>query len=253
MVEKLTLVESRDIAERLLTYFDQNEMDAFWSLLDENILHRKVMEKYLRAVADTFAKHLAEDPDTWLLLCDKMAERETDSAYNLTSLIMGGMLPQRMKECFDRSRIYLSDTERWFSSDVYASHVVCEGLKFDFTRAVEYLHDFVNHSSIWVKRCVGIAVHHYARQVRDMPERISVLLDLIKNVMGEKDVRVAKGVGWGLRSIGEFYPETLIRFARKNFARKKVSKLLFRVAVAKLSFDEKDELLKHWMNPQTEQ
>ncbi len=250
MAEKLTLAESREIAEQLLNHFRQNEMDEFWRLLDERVLHQRVMEKYLKALADAFQNDSLKDPDTWLLICDTIVERKTDSAYNLSSLIMNGILPQRMKECFDRSRIYLSDTKRWFSSDIYGLHIVCEGLKHDFTKAVEYVRDFTNDSSVWVRRCVGIAVHHYARQVRDMPEMISVLLDLLKDLIREKDVRVAKGIGWGLRSIGGSYPGQLVRFVKENFARKKVSKLLFRVSVASLPLDAKEELLTHWMSVQ---
>jgi len=250
MAEKLTLAESREIAERLLNHFRQNEMEEFWRILDERVLHQKVMEKYLEALAKAFQENSLKDPDTWLLICDTIVERKTDSAYSLSSLIMNSILTQRMKECFDRSRIYLSDTRRWFSSDVYALHVVCEGLKHDFTKAIEYLRDFTNDPSVWVKRCVGIAVHHYARQVKDMPERISVLLDLLKDLVREKDVRVAKGIGWGLRSIGGSYPDQLVRFAKENFARKRVSKLLFRVSVASLPLDDKEELLTHWMSAQ---
>ena len=246
MSEKLTLIKSRDIAERLVSFFDENRMYEFWRLIDERLLHYKVAERYLEAVEEVLRRRSIEDPDKWLMICDEIADRQTDSAYHLSSLILGGILTQRMKECFDHSRIYLSDTTRWFSSDVYAVHVVCRGLKHDFTNAIRYLYEFANDSSVWVKRCVGIAVHHYAKSVRDMPERIAVILDLMKRLIGEKDVRVAKGIGWGLRSIGEFYPDLLVKFAKRNFARKKVSKLLFRVAVANLSFDAKEELLKQW-------
>jgi 3-methyladenine DNA glycosylase AlkD len=251
MAEKLTLAESREIAEKLLNHFRQNEMEEFWRVLDERVLHQKVMEKYLAALARTFQEDSLKDPDTWLLICDTIVERKTDSAYSLSSIIMNGILRRRMKECFDRSRIYLSDTRRWFSSDVYALHVVCEGLKHDFAEAIGYVRDFTNDPSVWVRRCVGIAVYHYARQVKNMPERISVLLDVLKDLIREKDVRVAKGVGWGLRSIGASYPDQLVRFAKENFARKRVSKLLFRVSVANLPLEDKEELLEHWMSTRT--
>ncbi len=107
---------------------------------------------------------------------------------------------------------------------------------------------FVHETSVWTRRCLGIALHHYVQQVRNKPEKIRVLLELLHDLYSEKDPRVAKGMGWGLRSIGEVYPRILIGFAKENLVRKSVSKLLFRVAVAELPHADKEELLQHWLS-----
>ena len=62
----------------------------------------------------------------------------------------------------------------------------------------------------WVRRTVGVAAHLMAKRAHGAPEhvpQVQAVLDFLEPMFEERDVDAVKGVGWGLKTLGKYYPE----------------------------------------------
>jgi hypothetical protein len=62
----------------------------------------------------------------------------------------------------------------------------------------------------WVRRAVGVAVHFWAKRSRGAPElgsKAGALLGFLEPVFEDWELDAAKGVGWGLKTLGRHYPD----------------------------------------------
>jgi hypothetical protein len=62
-------------------------------------------------------------------------------------------------------------------------------------------------------------------------------------MLEDRDTAAIKGVGWGLKTIGRYYPDLLVPWLRDQVAVKKPRKLMVRKAVTYLPDDVKREFL----------
>jgi len=73
----------------------------------------------------------------------------------------------------------------------------------------------INH---WVKRSVGVAAHFFAKRCRDDKKDIkkaAAILELLTPQIYEWDIRILKGIGWGLETLGRYYPDLLVPYNKK--------------------------------------
>ena len=118
-----------------------------------------------------------------------------------------------------------------------------EGLRTDFNTALPLLEGWRAETNPWLRRAAGVAVHLYTKRERDRPEHAARLLELLEPLFEERDTSALKGVGWGLKTIGKFYPDLLVPWLQKQVATKKPRKLMVRKAVTYLPDEVKAELL----------
>jgi 3-methyladenine DNA glycosylase AlkD len=80
-----------------------------------------------------------------------------------------------------------------------------------------------------VRRAVGVAIHFWAKRTKGAEGQLDnakILFTFIKPMLDEKEYQAAKGVGWGLKTLGRYYPniafewltETLIIEKRRPIA-----------------------------------
>ena len=65
----------------------------------------------------------------------------------------------------------------------------------------------------------GVAVHFWAKRTRGESAHMLIAADILRflePLLEEKDMRAAKGVGWGLKTMGRSYPETTAAWLREQ-------------------------------------
>lgn len=144
---------------------------------------------------------------------------------------------------FGLARSYILLGDAWYAVSTIGERVLGYGLIDHFDEALALLQEWVPEPSPWLRRAVGVAVHFFAKRVRDDPARIQRLLALLTPLIEERDTSALKGVGWGLKTIGRYYPDELVPFLQEELAGRHPRKLLLRKATTYLDDAHRSKLL----------
>lgn len=115
-----------------------------------------------------------------------------------------------MTGVFARSHSYVITADICYAADIFGERVPGPALVADFDPALVLLSAWQSDPNRWVRRMVGVAVHFWAKRSRGAPElapQAQALLDLLDPMFEEWEMAAAKGVGWGLKTLGRHYPE----------------------------------------------
>ncbi len=111
---------------------------------------------------------------------------------------------------FARCRAFIVAAGAWYAADILGERVPGPGLVAHFPPALELLAPWREDGNRWVRRTVGISVHFWAKRSRGAADRIAqaqALLNLLEPMFAEWDMDAVKGVGWGLKTLGKYYPD----------------------------------------------
>ena len=113
-------------------------------------------------------------------------------------------------DAFARCRGFVIAADVWYATDILGERVPGPALVADFQPALDLLARWREDGNRWVRRAVGVSVHFWAKRARGAAERApqaAALLALLEPMFGEWDMDAAKGVGWGLKTLGRHYPD----------------------------------------------
>ncbi len=106
-----------------------------------------------------------------------------------------------------KSMIELADT--WYATDTLAERVAGAALRQEMESALKPMQDWVQSINRWVRRACGVAVHNWAKQAHGRPEcreGVQCLLAFLEPLFEEREKDALKGIGWGLKTLGRYYP-----------------------------------------------
>ena len=198
----------------------------------------------LDRIGQVIAEAAAINPAGFTALLDGLAGTGAIGAWPLIgSTLAAAYLLNDTPRAFAEARRYIVQAGVWHATDAIGERVLGEGLRADFNTALSLLEDWREEANPWLRRAVGVAVHLYTKRERDRPEQAARLLDLLEPLFDERDTYALKGVGWGLKTIGKFYPDLLVPWLREQVTTKKPRKLMVRKAVTYLPDEVKAEFL----------
>jgi 3-methyladenine DNA glycosylase AlkD len=184
----------------------------------------------------------ASSPAAFTALLDGLAATNEIGAWPLIgSALAAAYLPHTLPRACAETRRYILQADVWHATDAFGERVLGEALRADFATALSLLADWRAEASPWLRRAIGVAVHLYVKRERRRPEQVSRLLDLLAPLFAERDVAAIKGVGWGLKTIGRFYPDLLVPWLRQQLASQKPRRLMVQKAVEYLPAESKAE------------
>jgi hypothetical protein len=114
-----------------------------------------------------------------------------------------------------KCRAFIIQANAWYACDSFGERVPGPFLLTDFQKTVHLLSPWREDQNPWVRRSVGVAVHFWAKRTRGVEEHLdhaNALLDFLKPMLAEKDYQAAKGVGWGLKTLGRYYPAAVYQW-----------------------------------------
>jgi hypothetical protein len=133
---------------------------------------------------------------------------------------MGGwvVIASALGRCFDRDlagalarcREYVVCAGVWYGTDILGERAPGPALVANLAPVLALLSPWRADPNRWVRQTVGVSVHLWAnRSLRRLEYRpgAEALLDLLSPLFEERDSDAIKGVGWGLKTLGRFYPD----------------------------------------------
>lgn len=123
-----------------------------------------------------------------------------------------------------------------------------DGLSSIYSKALEEIPDLVlpvltgwnSHKNPWKRRQSVVSLLYYAR-LRKKRLSFEQLIAPVKNLLGDNEYYVQKGVGWTLREIFNCYPERTFAFLIDNI--RNISAAAWQASTEKLSKKQKQQLL----------
>lgn len=241
-MNRMTRQEARGLAEECLELLAAGKEGMALEALDP-LLSAKTPFPILDLVGKVLEEGGKQEPQKLLAFFDRLVETKAMGAFVIVGQGLIAINDLDLWLSFARAREYIIQGDAWYVADIIGERPLGHGLLLHFDEAVGLLEGFAGDANPWVRRSVGVAVHFFTKRVRDDPARIERLLALLAPLIEERDTSALKGIGWGLKTIGRYYPDLLVPFLRRELATKRPRKLLLRKATTYLDEARKEELL----------
>lgn len=235
----------RQLAQGFATQASQNRPETAAQTLT-SLLKTKCPFSKLDQLGTLIGTHAKNNPQTFLYAFDRVIDQGTMGGFVVVGEALVSVLEADFEAALHRSRSYIIKGNAWYVCDIIGERSIGKATVKYFDRTLPFLRCFLEDDNLWVKRSAGIAVHFFAKRVRDDPVKVSALLSLLEPYIEERRVDVVKGIGWGLKTIGRNYSDILSPFLVEQLsAKKNLSKLMLRKALKYLPADKKAEVLGH--------
>ncbi len=155
---------------------------------------------------------------------DQVASLRREGGWVIVGAALQKWLDTSLIWALGRARRYVGEGAIWYAADILGERVPGDGLVRRFNETVGLLTLWTADRSPWVRRACGVAVHHWAKRAHGHPEleaQACRLLCLLDPLFEETDRAALKGVGWGLKTLGRFYPGTLVTWLEEQIETKR--------------------------------
>jgi 3-methyladenine DNA glycosylase AlkD len=179
--------------------------------------------------------------DTFL---EYIAAAGTEGGWVVIAKALGQRLSRDPNGAFARCRDFIVAADIWYATDILGERVPGPALLLDFQLALTLLAPWREDANRWVRRTVGVATHFWAKRSRGAPRCVPQaegLLAFLEPMFEEQDVDAIKGVGWGLKTLGRYYPNLVTDWLAHQVARRqrRPRALMLRKALTYLSDEQR--------------
>jgi 3-methyladenine DNA glycosylase AlkD len=140
---------------------------------------------------------------------EHIAASKTEGGWVVIGSALGKQLERDLSGAFARCRVFIINADVWYATDILGERVPGPALVADFQASLELLASWREDANRWVRRSIGVAVHFWSKRSRGAAEdavRAKALLAFLEPLFGEWDMDAIKGIGWGLKTLGKYYP-----------------------------------------------
>ena len=180
-------------------------------------------------------------------LLEKIADAKTEGGWVVIGSAVGQQLGRDFAGALDRCRTFVIAAGVWYATDILGERVPGPALVTDLRQALTLLAPWREDANRWMRRTVGVAAHFWAKRARGAPKLLpqaKILLDFIAPMFEEREMDAIKGVGWGLKTLGKYYPELVADWLAQQVAQRHPRALMLRKALTYLPARQRARILK---------
>jgi hypothetical protein len=197
---------ARQISEQVVSLLSQNDIQAAHSLLSPILAERTPffsLSLIGSQIGSSPIKPVSE-------LLERIARDETMGGWVIIGSALGAQLDQDFSGSFTRCHQYIILADCWYGTDIMAERTPGPALVFSFAKTLTNLAPWREDPNHWIRRAVGVSVHYWAKKSAGKEVHkpaVKTLLDYLAPMFTEWNMDAAKGIGWGLKTLGKQYPE----------------------------------------------
>jgi len=174
----------------------------------------------------------------------RVAAAGTEGGWVVIGSALGQQLRRDAEGAFGRCRGFIVASDIWYGADILGERVPGPALETDFDRAISVLSPWREDANRWVRRAVGVSVHYWAKRSRGSKEcasRAEAVLTFVEPMFEEWNMDAVKGIGWGLKTLGRYFPDLVTDWLMQQVVRerRRHRALMLRKAVTYLSEEQR--------------
>jgi hypothetical protein len=229
--------QATELGNRIAAMVQAGEIVGAHDLLSPVLTERTPFDK-LGRIGEIVGDGCLESTNDLLSL---IAADKTEGGWVIIGCALGRQLDRDLEGALARCQAFIIAGDVWYAADTMGERVPGQALVDRFQPALELLSPWREHEDAWVRRAVGVAVHLWAKRSRGEPHhaaQATELLAFLEPMFAEWDMRAVKGVGWGLKTMGRFYPDLVAAWLPGQLSRRH-RKLMVRKALTYLSEEQR--------------
>lgn len=173
------------------------------------------------------------------LLLQRIAAEGAMGGWPVIGSALSVRLEVDMPGAFAHCRDFTIQGDVWYATDILGERISGPGLVTGFPQALSLLAPWRDDANRWVRRSLGVAAHLWAKRAHGDPGKTTqaeALLAFLEPLFSERDLDAVKGVGWGLKTLGRYYPDFQASWLRRQVfeLERPHSRLMLRKAVTYL-------------------
>ena len=205
-IQRLKAIEATSLGKALTSLVQAGQIQPAYSMLAP-ILTTRTPFTALDRIGKTLGSIALEEVDP---LLEHIAAEKTMGGWVVIGSTLGMQLSRDLAGVVDRCRRFVILSDVWYGTDSLGERVPGPALVADFQPSLDLLAPWREDANRWVRRAVGVAVHFWAKRSRGKKElkpQGEALLVFLEPMFEEREIDAIKGVGWGLKTLGKFYPD----------------------------------------------
>lgn len=200
--------EARALGKEIAEFVWAGQVKGAYDLLAPALAQRTPFPK-LGLIGEAVGKGPLDPVNTFL---EHIAARGTEGGWVVIGTALGQQLDRDISGAFERCRDFIVAADIWYGADILGERVPGPALVSHFQPAISCLEPWRDDENHWVRRAVGVSVHYWTKRAggkKELTPQAEELLSFLAPMFEEWDMPAAKGVGWGLKTLGKYYPESL--------------------------------------------
>ena len=206
--KKMKIEEARQLGERIAQAVHRGKMADADDLLAA-VLAERTPFRLLDAIGAQFGKLTIDKSDIFL---DQVAAGRTIGGWIIIASALRQQLPVDLQGVIGRCQKFIVLADAWYAADAFGERVVGQALVDLFEPSLPLLEPWCEDRNPWIRRTVGVAVHFWAKRAHGNQAYavyVQKLLTFLEPLFSESDIIAVKGVGWGLKTLGRYYPQAV--------------------------------------------
>jgi 3-methyladenine DNA glycosylase AlkD len=175
---------------------------------------------FLERVGEALGTAPNEAADVFL---DHIASERNEGGWVVIGSALGTRLGRNPAEVFAQCRDFVVRGDVWYVADILGERVPGPALLADFEPSLGLLTSWRQDPNRWVRRAAGVAIHFWAKRARGAAgthARARELLGFLEPVLEEHEQDAIKGLGWGLKTLGKYYPDPTAAWLEEQLVRR---------------------------------
>ncbi len=189
---------------------------------------------------DIIGERIGRTPDNIQFpFLERIAIDRTMGGWIIIASALRRQIPMNLKAALESCCRFVILADVWYATDSFGERVPGTALVDQFDAGVKTISLWRGHANPWIRRMVGVSVHYWAKQAHGDQQyvpHVNILLEMLEPMFSERQIDVVKGTGWGIKTLGKYYPNIQAEWLSKQVARPHVS-LMLRKALTYLPDD----------------
>lgn len=191
----------------------------------------------------------AAGPGQWpetVAFLDRIAADGREGGWVIVGASLSQQYASQPARAISECRRYTIAANTWYGADILGERVPGPALVEDFVPALDLVTPWRADANRWVRRSLGVAVHFWAKRSRGdqvLVGQAQALLGLLAPMFEEWQMDAVKGVGWGLKTLGRYYPDQIANWLLAQSGRPH-RRLMLRKALTYLPHEEQHVVLE---------
>ena len=211
--------EARELGEQISSLVCGGQGSEAYAQL-ARVLNERTPFRLLDILGETVGVGPLEAVNGFL---QQIAARRTEGGWVVIGSALRKQLDRDPAGALALCREFIAAADVWYATDILGERVPGPAFVGYFYPSLARLAPWRADANRWVRRTVGVAVHFWAKRRRGAVEyapQAEKLLAFLEPMFEERKLDAVKGIGWGLKTLGRYYPELVTDWLERQVVEK---------------------------------